>query len=140
MLSRRSLARYAAAGAASAAFAGEVLAGFGDREPITVTVTGATARGYPKVVVEGLNAIVREAYPGSSITFKPSSPGGGLVQLGSGDATLSASASAPEIRYAAEGKAPFREALKGKLAYVMMLNDNQPMHCIMSRAWAEANG
>jgi TRAP transporter TAXI family solute receptor len=139
-LSRRDFARTAAAGAASAAFAGNVWAGFGDKEPITVTVTGATARGYPKVVVEGLNAIVRDAYPGSSISFKPSSPGGGLVQLGGGEATLSASASAPDSRYAVEGKAPFRQALKGKLAYVMMLNDNQPMHCIMSREWAEANG
>ena len=139
-LSRRDFARYAAAGATSAAFAGKAFAAFGDKSPITATVTGATARGYPKLVVEGLNAIVRDAYPGSSVTFKPSSPGGGLVQIASGDATLSVSASAPEIRLAVEGKPPFREALKGKLAYVMMLNDNQPMHCIMSRVWAEANG
>jgi len=130
----------AAGSAAVAAFPSILLAGFGDKEPITATVTGATARGYPKLVVEGLNGIVREAYPGSSITFKPSSPGGGLVQLASGDATFSVSASAPEIRLAAEGKAPYREALKGKIAYVMMLNDNQPLHCIMTRAWAEANG
>jgi len=139
-LSRREFARFAAAGAASAALGTEALAGFGDKEPITATVTGATSRGYPKLVVEGLNAIVREAYPGSAVTFKPSSPGGGLVQLASGDATFSASASAPEIRHAVEGKAPYREPLKGKLAYVMMLNDNQPLHCIMTRAWAEANG
>lgn len=91
-------------------------------------------------MVEGLNAIVREAYPGSAVTFKPSSPGGGLVQLASGEAGLSVSASAPEIRYAVEGKPPFRAALKGKFFYVMMLNDNQPMHCIMTRAFAEANG
>jgi TRAP transporter TAXI family solute receptor len=138
-LSRRDFARTAAAGAA-AAFPGYVLAGFGDKEPITATVTGATARGYPKLVVEGLNAIVRDAYPGSSISFKPSSPGGGLVQIAAGEATLSVSASAPEIRHAVEGKPPYREALKGKIAYVMMLNDNQPLHCIMTRAWAEANG
>lgn len=139
-LSRRDFARYAAAGAASAAFARDAMAGLGDKEPITATVTGATARGYPKLVVEGLNGIVREAFPGSSITFKPSSPGGGLVQLASGEATLSVSASAPEIRLAVEGKPPYRESLKGKLSYVMMLNDNQPLHCIMSRDWAEANG
>src|SRR5688572_5635138 len=139
-LSRRDFARTAAAGAAAATFPGTLLAGFGDKEPITATVTGATARGYPKLVVEGLNGIVREAYPGSSITFKPSSPGGGLVQLASGEATLSVSASAPEIRHAVEGKPPYRESLKGKLTYVMMLNDNQPLHCIMTRAWAEANG
>ena len=137
-LSRRDFARYAAA--AAAALPAEALAGFGDKEPITATVTGATARGYPKLVVEGLNGIVRDAFPGSSITFKPSSPGGGLVQLASGDATLSVSASAPEIRHAVEGKPPYREPLKGKFSYVMMLNDNQPMHCIMSREWAEANG
>jgi len=139
-LSRRNFAWWTAAGAAWATIRGDALAGFDDKNPITATVTGATARGYPKLVVEGLNAIVRDAYPGSSITFKPSSPGGGLVQLAAGEATFSASASAPEIRHAVEGKAPYREPLKGKLAYVMMLNDNQPMHCIMTRAWAEANG
>jgi TRAP transporter TAXI family solute receptor len=139
-LSRREFARFAAAGAASAALAREAFAALGDKEPITATVTGATARGYPKLVVEGLNGIVREAYPGSAITFKPSSPGGGLVQIAAGEATLSVSASAPEIRHAVEGKAPYRESLKGKFSYVMMLNDNQPLHCIMTRAWAEANG
>ena len=139
-LSRRDFARYAAAGAAAAALPAKAFAGLGDKEPIAATVTGATARGYPKLVVEGLNGIVRDAYPGSSITFKPSSPGGGLVQIAGGEATLSVSASAPEIRHAVEGKAPYKESLKGKLAYVMMLNDNQPMHCIMARAWAEANG
>ena len=140
MLSRRDFALSSAAGAAWAALGGRALAGFDDKNPVTITVTGATARGYPSIVVEGLNAIVREAYPGSSINFKPSSPGGGLVQLAAGEATLSASASAPEIRHAIEGKAPFRAALKGKLSYVMMLNDNQPMHCIMTRAFAQANG
>jgi hypothetical protein len=139
-LSRRHFARLSAGGAATAAFAPAAFAAVDDKNPITATVTGATARGYPKLVVEGLNGIVREAYPGSSITFKPSSPGGGLVQLAAGEATLSVSASAPEIRHAVEGKPPYREPLKGKFSYVMMLNDNQPMHCIMSRAWAEANG
>jgi TRAP transporter TAXI family solute receptor len=139
-LSRRDFALGAAAGAACTTLGGRAVAAIGDKNPIDVTVTGATARGYPKIMVEGLNAIVREAYPGSSVTFKPSSPGGGLVQLAAGEAGLSVSASAPEIRHAVEGKPPFRAALKGKFLYVMMLNDNQPMHCIMTRAFAEANG
>jgi TRAP transporter TAXI family solute receptor len=138
-ISRRNFVRFAAAGA-SAAFARTALAGFDDKNPITATVTGATARGYPRAIVEGLNAIVREVYPGSAVTFKPSSPGGGLLQLAEGGAQLSVSASSPEIRHATEGKPPYREPLKGKFAYVMMLNDNQPIHCIMTKAWSDANG
>jgi TRAP transporter TAXI family solute receptor len=139
-ITRRAFSRLAAAGAASGLAAPYVRAGFGDKSPITATVTGATPRGYPRIVVEGLNAIVRDAYPGSSITFKPSSPAGGLQQLGAGEAQLSASASAPEIRYALAGTAPYREKLAGKLAFVMVLNDNQPLHCIMTRAFADAHG
>src|SRR5688572_9056164 len=39
-------------------------ADFNDKKPVTATVTGATPSGYPRTMVEGLNAVVRDAYPG----------------------------------------------------------------------------
>ena len=83
-LTRRDFARIAGAGAASAAFGADAFADFGDKSPITATVTGATPSGYPRTMVEGLNAIVREAYPGSAVSFKPNSPGGGVVAVSMG--------------------------------------------------------
>ena len=65
--------------AIAAAIAAPALADFNDKKPITATVTGATPSGYPRTMVEGLNAVVRDAYPGSSVSFKPNSPGGGVL-------------------------------------------------------------
>ena len=67
--------------AAAVPFAGSALADFNDKNPITATVTGATPTGYPRTMVEGLNAVVREAYPGSAVSFKPNSPGGGVLAI-----------------------------------------------------------
>ena len=44
-----------------AALAAPALADFSDKKPITATVTGATPSGYPRTMVEGLNAVVRDA-------------------------------------------------------------------------------
>ncbi|HEY7607780.1 MAG TPA: TAXI family TRAP transporter solute-binding subunit [Alphaproteobacteria bacterium] len=139
-LSRRDFARIAAAGAASAALGAEALADFGDKGPITATVTGATPTGYPRTMVEGLNAVVRDAYPGSSISFKPNSPGGGVVAVSKGEADFTATATGAEIGLANEGKFPFREPLKGKFQFVMQLYDNAYIHLLMTKAWADENG
>jgi hypothetical protein len=124
-----------AVGAATPAFAD-----FGDKNPITATVTGATPSGYPRTMVEGLNAIVREVYPGSTVSFKPNSPGGGVLAIAKGEADFTATATGTEIKLANEGKAPYREALKGKFFFVMQLYDNQFIHFIMTKAWAQENG
>ena len=42
-------------------------ADFTDKKPITATVTGATPSGYPRTMVEGLNAVVRDTYPCSAV-------------------------------------------------------------------------
>ncbi len=139
-LSRREFARLAAAGAATAAFGADAFAAFGDKSPITVTVTGATPSGYPRTMVEGLNAIVRDAYPGSSISFKPNSPGGGVLAVSKGEADLTATATGAEIGLANEGKFPFKEPLKGKFQFVMQLYDNAYTHLLMTKAWADENG
>ena len=132
--------RVAAFAMAAALAAAPALADFNDRQPITATVTGATPSGYPRTMVEGLNAVVRDAYPGSAVSFKPNSPGGGVLAIGEGQADFTATATGTEVRLASEGQAPFQKPLKGKFSYVMQLYDNQFIHFLMTREWADANG
>jgi TRAP transporter TAXI family solute receptor len=115
-------------------------AGLNDQNPINATVTGATPSGYPRTMVEGLNAVVRDAYPGSSVSFKPNSPGGGVLAIAEGQADFTATATGTEIRLANEGKFPFKSSLKGKFLFVMQLYDNQFVHFLMTKEWADANG
>src|SRR5688572_12800046 len=131
-------ARIALAGALAAAL--PAFADFNDKKPITATVTGATPSGYPRTMVEGLNAVVRDVYPGSAVSFKPNSPGGGVQAIAEGQADFTATATGTEIRLANEGAEPYRAPLKGKFSYVMLLYDNQFMHFLMTKEWAEANG
>ena len=122
------------------ALAAPALADFNDKKPVNATVTGATPSGYPRTMVEGLNAVVRDTYPGSAVSFKPNSPGGGVLAIADGQADFTATATGTEIRLANEGAAPYSRLLRGKFSYVMMLYDNQFIHFVMTKAWAEANG
>jgi uncharacterized protein len=115
-------------------------ADFNDKKPINATVTGATPSGYPRTMVEGLNAVARDAYPGSAVSFKPNSPGGGVLAVAEKQADFTATATGTEIRLANEGRDPYKAPLKGKFSYVMMLYDNQFMHFLMTKEWADANG
>jgi TRAP transporter TAXI family solute receptor len=132
------LVRIAVAAVLAAAL--PAFADLNDKKPITATVTGATPSGYPRTMVEGLNAVVRDAYPGSAVSFKPNSPGGGVLAVAEGQADFTATASGTEIRLANDGAFPFTKPLKGKFSYVMQLYDNQFIHFIMTKEWAEANG
>lgn len=123
-----------------AVLAAPAFAGFDDKNPITATVTGATPTGYPRAMVEGLNAVVRDVYPGSSVSFKPNSPGGGVLAVAEGQADFTATATGTEVRLANEGKSPYQKPLKGKFSLAMMLYDVQYIHVLMTRAWADANG
>ena len=115
-------------------------ADFSDKKPINATVTGATPSGYPRTMVEGLNAVVRDAYPGSSVSFKPNSPGGGVLEIAEGRADFTATATGTEVKLANEGRSPYQKPLKGKFSYVMQLYDNQFIHFLMTKEWADANG
>jgi TRAP-type uncharacterized transport system substrate-binding protein len=123
-----------------AACATAASADFNDKKPINATITGATPSGYPRTMVEGLNAVVRDTYPGSAVSFKPNSPGGGVVAIAEKQADFTATATGTEIRLANEGRDPYKSSLKGKFSYVMMLYDNQYMHFVMTKEWADANG
>jgi hypothetical protein len=116
------------------------LADFKDKQPVTATVTGATPSGYPRTMVEGLNAVVRDAYPGSAVSFKPNSPGGGVLAIANKQADFTATATGTEIKLALDGEFPFKESLKGRFSYVMQLYDNQFIHFLMTKEWADRNG
>jgi TRAP transporter TAXI family solute receptor len=126
--------------AAAMLAAASAFADFNDKKPINATITGATPSGYPRTMVEGLNAVVRDAYPGSAVSFKPNSPGGGVVAIAEKQADFTATATGTEIRLANEGREPYKAPLKGKFSYVMMLYDNQFIHFLMTKEWADANG
>ena len=116
------------------------LADFNDKQPVNATVTGATPSGYPRTMVEGLNAVVRDVYPGSAVSFKPNSPGGGVQAIATKQADFTATATGTEVRLALDGEFPYKESLKGRFSYVMQLYDNQFIHFLMTKEWADANG
>lgn len=124
----------------AALLAAPAYAQFDNKNPITATVTGATPTGYPRVMVEGMNAIVRDAYPGSSVSLKPNSPGGGVLAIAEKEADFTATATGTEVKLALDGKSPYSGSLKGKFSYVMQLYNNQYIHVMMTKEWADANG
>jgi uncharacterized protein len=126
--------------ALSASCATAALADVKDKQPINYTVDGGTATGYFKVVAEALNGVVRESYPGSAATYKPGSPAGGIQNIATGQSDIVFTAAAPEIAYAIEGKAPFKEPLKDKLRFVMLLHNGLTVHNIATKEWADRNG
>ena len=126
--------------AVAASLATSALADFNDNKPITATVTGATPTGYPRTMIEGLDAVVRDTYPGSAISFKPNSPGGGVLAIAEGQADFTATATGTEVRLANEGAFPYKTSLKGKFSLAMQLYDVQYIHAFMTKEWADANG
>lgn len=136
---RRAVAPVMACAAAvlAAALPVTARAGFDDKAPINYTVDGATATGYFKVVIEAINGIVREVYPNSAATYKPGSPAGGVQAIATGQSDLCFTAGAPEIDYALDGKPPFKESLKGKFAFVMLLHNSLTVHNLMTKDWAD---
>src|SRR4029434_7429868 len=109
---------------AAACIAAPARADFNDKKALNATVTGATPSGYPRTMVEGMNAVVRDTYPGSAVSFKPNSPGGGVLAIAEGQADFTATATGTEVRLANEGQAPYTKPLKRKFSYVMQLYDN----------------
>ena len=136
----KAIANLGAAIAGSALMSVSALAQFNDNKPISYSVDGATATGYFKVVTEAINGIVREAYPGTDATYKPGSPAGGILNLSTGRSDFAFNASPVEIQYANEGKAPFKEAYKGKFHFVMMLHEGLIVHNLMTKEWADRHG
>jgi hypothetical protein len=63
-----------------------------------------------------------------------------VLAIAEGQADFTATATGTEIRLANEGQSPYKAPLKGKFSYVMQLYDNQFIHFLMTKEWADANG
>ena len=136
---KKKLAAFALAIAAS--MAQPVMAqGADDRAPIKVTTTGAAAQGFFAVVIEALNAIYRDAYPGSTITFQPNSVGGGMLAVAAGQADISIGLPPVEIQRALAGEDPFQAPLQGKFQHVMTILEDLQLAFIANKEWADKNG
>lgn len=113
---------------------------FNDKKPISYSVDGATATGYFKVVAETINGIVREAYPGTDATYKPGSPAGGILNLANGKSDFTFTGGGPEIEHALEAKPPFKESLKGKFSFMMIMHDELVVHALMTKEFSDRAG
>ena len=113
---------------------------YNDTKPISYSVDGATATGYFKVVTEAINAIVREAYPGSDLTYKPGSPAGGILNVATGKSDIMFNGASPEVAHGLEGKPPFKEPLTGKFSFIMRMHEELVVHNLMLKDWADRNG
>lgn len=111
-----------------------------DRSPIKLTTTGAAATGFFTVVIEAMNAIYRDAYPGSTITFVPNSVGGGMLAITGGQADISIALPPVEIQRGLAGEDPFKESLKGKLFHVMTILEELDFQIVASKQWADKYG
>lgn len=115
-------------------------ADFQDNQPISITTSGATATGFGRTVVEALNAIVRDAYPGSTMTFRPNTAAGGLVDLMNNEAHFCLGNTSVELPLALEGKPPFEQPMKGKLSFVFNGLPGTKFFFIADKAWADKAG
>lgn len=108
-----------------------------DDDKLSLVITGAGVQGFYKVVYESLNGILRDVYPDSAVTFRPSSPAGGVLAIADGEADLSLAAGAPEVQYAMAGEAPYPRSLKGEMLGVMRLFNTQTFHFLLNKEAAD---
>jgi len=72
-------------------------------------IAGYSAGGMISMLGEGLTAMVRAEYPGSSLTYEPGNPAGGLVKMVAGKRPFSIQTSL-ELAVARAGEPPFRRS------------------------------
>lgn len=111
-----------------------------DRSPIKLTTTGAAANGFFGVVIEAMNSVYRETYPGSTVTFVPNSVGGGMLAVASGKADVSIAVPPVEIQKGLAGEAPFTQPLKGKLFQAMTILEELDFNVVATKKWADKYG
>ena len=79
----------------------------GDPPVLRGAIAGYSAGGMISMLGEGLTAMVRAEYPGSSLTYEPGNPAGGLVKMVAGKRPFSIQTSL-ELSVALAGQKPFR--------------------------------
>lgn len=108
-------------------------------ETYTMTVAGASPGGLWSLLGAGIDASVRKAYPGSTITYQTS--GGGIANVGllERDQADMALIHDAELLLAQNGSAPFREPVDSirVLAYMYTW---APMQALIRSSFAEEHG
>lgn len=123
----------------SVAFAALVCCQPANAETYSMTLTGASPDGLWSLLAVGIDAAVKEAYPGSSISYQTS--GGGFANIAlvtSGQAQLGIVHDA-ELKVAIDGGSPFREP-QTSLRALAYLYTWAPVHIIVTRKFAEKYG
>lgn len=110
-----------------------------ENNPLRMTISGASPDGLWAMLGAGIDAAVREAAPGSVMTYQTS--GGGLANVAivsRGQAELGIIHNI-ELKVAAEGAAPFNEPVPN-LRAIAVLYDWAPMQMVLTRSFAERHG
>ncbi|GIX15068.1 MAG: C4-dicarboxylate ABC transporter substrate-binding protein [Paracoccaceae bacterium] len=111
----------------------------GQAQTYNLTLCGASPGGLWSLLGAGIDAAVKKAYPGSTVTYQTS--GGGLANvalLDQGRCDLAIIHDA-EAKLGLEGKPPF-QAPVNSLATVAVLYTWAPMQAIVSRSYAQEHG
>ncbi|WP_161139884.1 TAXI family TRAP transporter solute-binding subunit [Propylenella binzhouense] len=107
--------------------------------PYTMTVCGASPGGLWSLVGAGLDAAMKAAYPGSTITYQTSSGGlANVVQVKGGTCEIGM-ANDGDLIYAVEGREPFKDKVQG-LKAIAVLYDWAPVMWIARKDFAEKYG
>ncbi len=125
------VARIIAASTLSLAAAGSAYA-----QPYNLTLTGASPGGLWSLLGAGVHASVAAEFPGSAITYQTS--GGGLANVmlvSAGRADLGIIHNV-ELRYALDGRAPFRQTFDN-LREIAYLYDWAPVQWVIAKRFAE---
>ena len=108
-------------------------------QPYNLTLSGASPGGLWSLLGAGVHASVAEQFPGSAVTYQTS--GGGLANVmlvSTGRADLGMIHNV-ELRYALEGRAPFRQQVTN-LREIAYLYDWAPVQWVVATSFAERHG
>ena len=108
-------------------------------DPYKITVSGASPSGLWSLLGAGIDAAIRSAYPGSTITYQTS--GGGIANIAillRDDANLALVHDA-ELLLAKNGSPPFREPIDD-IRILAYLYDWAPMQAIIRDSFAREHG
>lgn len=123
----------------TAAAALMISAGAAHAKPYNLTLCGASPGGLWSLVGAGLDATLKAAYPGSTITYQTSSGGlANVVQVKNGRCDLGI-ANDGDLLFALQGKPPFKSKVKGLKAIAVLYNWT-PVMWIARRDFVEKYG
>jgi len=111
-----------------------------DGQPLDGAIAGYSAGGMISVLGEGLTAMVRAEYPGSSLTYEPGNPAGGLVKMVAGKRPFSLQTPL-ELNMAMAGESPFRRAYSSDdFSAIGQVIDGMAVQIIMRAGYLREHG